>query len=165
MSMKFQIVVIAFCALIVLTPTRASAAERQFLFHTHETPTVQIEKNEIVGNVAGEVVNIDLSTVGAGLKARFVISAAIMGVSLGRHSIDLRRLPNLDLGSASYYAQPKTRTIKVELRYSEERDCFVNDDGRDRLVIVFEQGRSPQDYSITYEGCEPMVSLSTSGLQ
>jgi len=159
MSIRYQIWAIALCALMALTPTSASAAEGQFLFHTQETPTVQIEKNTVVGNVADQVIEVEMSTVGTGLESKFLISAAIGGAVLGQHSIDLRRLPNLDLGSASYYAKPETRTIKVELRYSDERDCFVNDDGRDRLVILFEQGNAPQDYTITYDGCEPTVIL------
>ena len=156
MPMKFKIAV---CALIALTPGQASAAERQILFHTQEIPVVQIGESRIRGTAVGEVIEIEVSTAGASPESKLLISAALGGKSLGRHSIDLSTLPHLDLASASYFAQPETRTIKVEIRYAKERDCFVNDDGRDRLVIVFDEAQSPQDYTITYDGCEPTARL------
>lgn len=159
MPMKFQILSMAVYTLIDLLPSQASVAERQVLFHTQEAPVVQIRESRILGNVAGEIIEIEASTAGSGPESKLLISAALGGESLGRHSIDLSRLPKLDLASALYFAQPETRTIKVEIRYSEERDCFVNDDGRDRLVVVFDEAESPQDYAITYEGCEPTVLL------
>jgi hypothetical protein len=159
--MKFQILAIAVCALIALASGQTSAAERQVLFHTQETPVVEVGESRIQGNVSGEVVEIEASIVGTGPEYKFLISATLGGTPLGSHSIELSRLPHLDLASASYFAQPETRTIKVEIRYSEERDCFVNDDGRDRLVVVFAEAQSPQDYTITYERCEPKLLLPT----
>jgi hypothetical protein len=70
-----------------------------------------------------------------------------------------RRFPALDLPSTRVNAGTRqgTAAINVEIRFGEERECFRNDDGRDRLRIGFRQGKVSGVEATRFSNCEPEI--------
>lgn len=156
MPIKSRMQAAGLCALFLFTPARASA-ENRFLFHTQEMPRVQIESSKIVGSVRGGSVEINIYKQDLNTDSKIVISALMNEHSLGEYSEKLSSFSGLDLSSTSYFADQDRGSIKIEIRFSEERECFVNDDGRDRLVVTFGAEQAPEAYMISYDNCEPEV--------
>jgi hypothetical protein len=79
-------------------------------------------------------------------------SADISGAHAGDIVIDVRKFPRLDLGSYRTEFDGRKKVIWT-LRYGEENLCFVNDDGRSRIEMVFQIGAAPKLYNIQVSNC------------
>src|SRR3954462_5241123 len=80
------------------------------------------------------------------------LSSEISGSHAGYIVIDLRKFPRLDLGSYRTEFDGHKKVIWT-LRYGEENLCFVNDDGRNRIEMVFQIGAPPKLYNIQVSNC------------
>jgi hypothetical protein len=87
---------------------------------------------------------------------RTSIKLHIAGVEQASLALPNERFPALDLGSLKSYAGPfqGATALNLEARYGPERDCFENDDARDRLGVAYRQGKVPSVYAISFPNCE-----------
>lgn len=134
--------------------TAAPAPEGRVLYHTNEMAYLDLQSDKVRGSVNGQTFDVFIE------KRKNVLYMVVTSKerSFGQYTIALNRLSKLDVASAVYFARAKPKAVvKIEMRYGEERDCFVNDDGRDRLTAVFESGKRPDAYKISYHGCLPNV--------
>ena len=68
------------------------------------------------------------------------------------------QFPSLDIRSADFRAETSSDSTAfiLSLKYGDERMCFVNDDGRDRIRLNFSDQDAPFYNVLTFQNCEPV---------
>jgi hypothetical protein len=80
------------------------------------------------------------------------VTVTIGGRRFGSSRLSSARFPDLDLSSTELEATPERAYITI--RYGPGTDCYLNDDGRNRLKILFVHGRPPLVYETTIRNCD-----------
>jgi hypothetical protein len=81
-----------------------------------------------------------------------IVKVYIGGSELGSTTISSSDYPEIDMLSARL--ESTEDRAYVTIRYGPVTHCFVNDDGRNRLKILFRRGRSPVLYRTTITDCQ-----------
>lgn len=85
-------------------------------------------------------------------KKRMLLRASLNGVSLGTLKVALDTYREID---AIPSLGVNEEDIELIFRFGNYRtQCYVNDDGRDRLTIRFSKGKGPTANVNSFEGCE-----------
>jgi hypothetical protein len=139
-------------------PVSAAQAGESILIYVHETPLVDVGHIHITGYSGERLVSADVSRISRDGDHRSIYSVTFRenGEELGNKRISLRYddETDLDLQSALLFANREAGSqIILEMRGGDYRECYINDEGRDRINVVFELGRVSA-YIISYENCE-----------
>lgn len=159
MPMKYSGALGAISLAAATQSSTSPVPERGFLYHSNEMADLGLQFAWVRGIVDGQVFDIVLERKKEAGAPILFMSVTSKKKNLGKYAVTLGRLPKLDLASASYFGRVKPSTVvKIEVRFGDESDCFVNDDGRDRMTAVFRSGHRPEGYTISYKNCEPNVT-------
>jgi hypothetical protein len=137
----------------------ADAAEPSFLIHSDESAGINADTLSMTGSVLGKSLDVKVyKEAHVQDQASLRIDVSVDGTKFGVYSIPLSKLPFLDIESTHVSMKDTDKPmILVQIRFSKPRDCYVNDDGRDRLTAVFQKGEPTRFYVINYEGCKVNV--------
>jgi hypothetical protein len=132
-----------------------AAASEKYLVHVMERWS-RIDLSRIEGGAEGEPVSVTVERTEREGRPALKIEASSSGDSFEPVTLMVDRFSELDLSSAQVFVRSERngRGVMLELRTSEARDCFINDDGRDRLDVVFSTTEGTRAYRISYENCE-----------
>lgn len=140
----------------------AIAQDERVLFSVNENDPVEIRATSVHGFLEGRSVQVDLST--DHRNQTFQATGLLDDEIIGSVSIDLALLVDLDLSSVDYFGNVDEGLVEIELRYGEENNCFVNDDGRSRVTVSFFRSEQPATSITTYMNCDPVFSNLESGV-
>jgi len=84
----------------------------------------------------------------------------VAGSRVGTAILKSDRFPLLDLRALDVRAGSSSSDFEVivSLQFGGERDCFTNDDGRDRIRLHFSPDDAPVLNWMTFRECEPVVT-------
>jgi hypothetical protein len=136
----------------------AAPNQPQFLAWTDGLPRPTTEHVEISGRGGPGIpfrVDINRNTD----TRRIRIETYAGGNSLGTAEIPIEEFSQIALETAQVGFDNR-ETLEVTVKYGNTRECFYNDDGRNRLRFVFNAGERPVVFNSSFEGC----SLSTEEL-
>ena len=137
----------------VSAPSAPEANDRMFI-DVIELPRPALQRVAQFGTIAGTAHRFRLD-VDASSDARIIVTIEVDGRPFARATFRSVNYPSLDLASLDSYARRATDGIEflVRIKYGEETDCFIDDDGRNRLEMHI--GESAAIYrTISLANCE-----------
>lgn len=135
---------------------QTSADSTDVLVDLIELPRPDVTELREEGTVPGQDApySITLSRSQAGVSVRLQFRGRILG------SADLteERFPDLDIRSMDLRAETAdgVTSFIISLKFGDERMCYVNDDGRDRIRLNFYDRGDPIFNLMTFSDCEPV---------
>lgn len=110
------------------------------------------EEGTVPGSGASYI--IILSRSGSGV----VVQITLRDQVIGNVRLPSDQFPNLDIRSMDFRAETSSDSTAfiLSLKYGDERMCFVNDDGRDRIRLSFSDRGAPLYNVLTFQDCEPI---------
>jgi hypothetical protein len=97
----------------------------------------------------GKPYSVHFSSSAASTKV--VISASLEGSKLGKATLNLERYPDINLAP---FVGVGSDGIELIFRFGEFRtDCYLNDDGRDRVTVWFSKREAPEIDVTSFASC------------
>lgn len=144
--------------LIFNFPAALIAQERRILAHNQDVSPIEINSYRVYGNKSGENIDIQLNLKKNQSDQNLIVIASYGNNFTTNISIPVAQLNNLDFTSANFFARNgEKKILTIEIKYGEKNNCFINDDGRSRLTITFEEGEPDDVSTVNYIDCEPQM--------
>ncbi len=100
-------------------------------------------------SASGQFYSVSIDT--APQRPKLAIHASLNKSSLGEVELDLSRYPELEMVPV---LGVNAKQIELRVRYGNRRpQCFVNDDGRDRVIVWFDNSKRPTVDVTSFENC------------
>jgi hypothetical protein len=130
----------------------------RMLFDIIEAPYGRVDRVEESGTIAGTQVRYRLVVDATG--GAVGVDLDVGGRDFGEARLRAEDYPELDLSTLRTYAQSREGDygFVVSLHYGEYSDCFIEDDGRNRIRLHFPQGHAPVLRHMTFRDCEPVTT-------
>lgn len=85
------------------------------------------------------------------VSTKLVASASLEGSKLGKVTLNLEHYRDIDLAP---FIGVGSDGIELMFRFGEFRtDCYLNDDGRDRVTVWFSKQEAPEVYVTSFANC------------
>jgi hypothetical protein len=151
MRLKIMLLMVASCG----APGRALAADSALreptaIVASHRLPVPRDMHSLYQGKIeTGESYTIKMDTYRR--PNRLVVSASVSGRRLGEANINLGNYLDIDL-TPDLGVGPES--IELIFRFGGYRtQCYLNDDGRDRLTVRFSTSRNPSTHVTSFANC------------
>lgn len=117
---------------------------------SHRLPAPEDSHILLTGRIAsGQFYRVSIDTTPQ--RSKLVIHATLNKTNLGRVELDLSRYPELEMIPV-LGVDPKQ--VELIFRYGDYRpQCFINDDGRDRVTVWFDASSRPTVNVTSFETC------------
>lgn len=151
--------------MIFLMSTSATSFEMsqdpQMLVHVEEASTGYIDRVELSGqNISQDIRFRIRANIIDNNNTSSLFLATINNLAEQSVSINNRSFPDIDLSTVMVFVKrrPDNVMVKINVKFGPPRDgCFINDDGRNLLTILFRSNQPVEVHEISYEGCSTTV--------
>jgi hypothetical protein len=147
-----RVIVAALYGLISFNSMANEVVEREpvAIVDSHRLPTPKDAHISLKGRIElGQPYRVRIDT--SPQSVRLVIRASLDEANLGEIALDLTRYPEMEVMPVLGVGP---EGVELIFRFGDHRtQCFVNDDGRDRVTIWFHKSRRPTTSVTSFENC------------